>query len=83
MIKAIVTKSKKLVGQMYQEFYDCSDTATLRHLYIIYVQPHLEYSSPLWDPNTHYLIEMLETVQRFACNIIMKQWNIDYHVSLL
>ena len=37
------------------------------------IRPHLEYASPLWDPNTHYLIEMLET---------MKQWNIDYHVSL-
>ena len=82
-IKAFVIKSKKqLVGQMYWEFYDCFDTATLRHLYIIYVWPHLEHASPLWDPNTHYLIEMLETVQRFACKIILKQWNIDYHVSL-
>ena len=51
----------------------------LWHLYIIYVRPHLEYASSLWDPSTHYLIE---TVQRFACEVIMKQWNIDYHVSL-
>ena len=26
---------------------------------------------------------MLETVQRFPCKVIIKQWNIDYHVSLL
>ena len=38
---------------------------------------HLEHAYLLWDPNAHYLIEILETIQRFTCKVIMKQWNID------
>ena len=75
-------KCRRLVGQIYREFYAWTDSTTLRHLYITYVRPHLEYASPLWDPHCKYLIDMLESVQRFACRIILKQWELHYDMML-
>lgn len=76
-IKAIVIKYKKLVWQIYRQFYDCSDTAILWHAPLHLSKSDLIWNIFAWDSNTQYLIEMLESVQRFTCirlsqnNVIM------------
>jgi len=31
----------------------------------------------LWDPYTYKNISMLEPVQKFACKVCLKQWELD------
>ena len=50
-IRSVFVKCRRLVGQIYREVYAWTDSTTLRHLYITYVRPHLEYAFPLWDPH--------------------------------
>ena len=51
---------------LYRKFYK---TSTLLQLYISFIQPHLEYCSPVWDP---YL------TQKFGLKICLKNWSSDY-----
>ena len=60
----------------------------LRHiLYITLVCPILEYSCDTWHPLSKTLTNHLESVQRFACRVILQSWNLEHddllsHTSL-
>ena len=47
-------------------------------LYITCIRPHLEYAAQLWDPHVKRDIQMLESVQKFACKVCLKCWDMDY-----
>ena len=81
-IKQICTKARKLVGMLYRKFSTWADTDTLRCLYLTCIRPHLEYACQLWDPYTTEGIHSLESVQKFACKVCLKQWNMDYDSML-
>ena len=55
---------------------------TILHIYITCIRPHLEYACQLWDPYTNKDAQLLEDVQKFACKVCLKQWNLDYHSML-
>ena len=44
----------------------CVTPNSLKTMYIAYVQPHLEYAVPVWDPHLKKDVMALESVQRFA-----------------
>ena len=54
------TKTQKLVGMLYRQFYQWSSTEALYQLYIALVRPHLEYAAPVWSPYTSKNISKLE-----------------------
>ena len=81
-IKQICTKARKLVGMLYRKFSTWADTDTLRCLYLTCIRPHLEYACQLWDPYTTEGIHSLESVQKFACKVCLKQSNMDYDSML-
>ena len=41
------------------------------------MRPHLEYACTLWDPYTYKNISMPESVQKFACKVSLKRWELD------
>ena len=43
---------------------------------------HLEYACLLWDPFLNKSMQSLEAVQRFACKVCLKQWDLDYDSML-
>ena len=74
-IEQISAKTRKLVGMLHRKY---SDTETPRCIYLTCIQPHLEDACQLWDPYTHKATEILESVQKFACKVFLKQWNMLY-----
>ena len=81
-IQQVSIKARKLVGMLYRQFSTWADTSTLRCLYLTCIRPHLEYASQLWDPYTSQGIESLESIQKFACKVCLKQWDLDYNSML-
>ena len=77
-IQLIASKARRLVGLLYRQFYHCSDTSTLRKLYISLVRPHMEYACSIWDPFSAKDRDILEGVQRFAGRVCLKNWNYGY-----
>ena len=43
-----------------------------------FIRPHLEYATAVWDPHLSKDILELESVQRFACRVCTKSWDILY-----
>ena len=72
------SKARKLIGMMYRQFYFWTNTSVLRSIYITCIRPHLEYAAQLWDPHVKRDIQMLESVQKFACKVCLKCWDMDY-----
>ena len=81
-IEQICAKSRKLVGMMYRQFYSWADSNTLLLIYQTCIKPHLEYACQLWDPFLNKGMQSLETVQKFACKVCLKQWDLDYDSML-
>lgn len=44
--------------------------------YVSLVCPRLEYADPIWNPFTAKDCEVVESVQRFACKVCLKSWDI-------
>ena len=77
-IQQICRKGRRLVGVLYRQFYKWADSSVLRSIYIRWIRPHLEYAVQLWDPYIMKDIRMLESVQKFACKVCLKCWDMDY-----
>ena len=77
-IKQLCSKVRKLIGMLYRQFYTWADTSTLITIYLTCIRPHLEYATHLWDPYNKKYIELLESVQKFACKVCHKCWDMDY-----
>ena len=46
-------------------------------------RPHLEYTSPVWNPYLAKDIKLLESVQRLAVKICTRRWNESYERNLI
>ena len=71
-------RARRQIGIIYRKFYGHSNRSTLLQLYLAYVQPHLEYAVPVWDPHQQGHINSLEKVQKFALKVCTGKWNMDY-----
>ena len=81
-ITNICNKTRRLVGMFYRRFYTNSSPESLLKLYVSYIRPHLEYCSPVWDPQSKKLAEDLENVQKFALKMCTKCWDSNYETLL-
>ena len=71
-IDHICSKSKKLLGLLFRQFYYlCSPHVHLK-LYLSLVLPHLTYCSSLWDPYSNCDIKKLDSVQFFALKLYVQ-----------
>ena len=77
-IESICTKARKLIGLLYRRFYGNVDDHSLLELYSVLVRPHLEYAAPVWDPHLTKDTNKLESVQKFALKMCLKQWDLGY-----
>ena len=73
-----ITGKSRFVGLLYRQFYKWSSPATLSRHYVSLVRPHLEHAAPVWNPYLAKNINSLESVQRFALKVCLKQWNTPY-----
>ena len=48
----------------------------------LYNMQYLEYAVQLWDPHVKRDIQLLESVQKFACKVCLKCWDMDYNNML-
>ena len=46
-IDKILAKTRKIIGMLYRQFYQWSDSKVLIKLYTTMVRPHLEYAAPV------------------------------------
>ena len=82
-IQSICNKSRKLVGLVYRQFYLNADSDTLHQFCLSCIRPHLEYAWTVWDPYLAKEKTLLEAVQKFACKVCCKNWNMDYESMLV
>ena len=81
-IDLICTKTRKLVGMLYRNFYKYSSSPTLLKLFKALIRTHLEYAGVVWDPYLVKDIFAVENVQKFALQVCSKQWNSNYDTLL-
>ena len=67
-----------MIGLIYRQYYQHSNTDTLKQLYMSSVRPHLEYATAVWDPHLQKDINKLEKVQTFALRMCTKNWTANY-----
>ena len=80
-VSEICFKAKKIIG-LCRQYYQHSNTDTLKQLYISSVRPHLEYATAVWDPHLQKDVNKLKKVKTFALRMCTKNWTADYN-SLL
>ena len=49
-ISSICSKTRRLTGMLYRQFYKHSSPNTMLKLYTLFIRPHLEYACTAWDP---------------------------------
>ena len=81
-IHNITRKARRLTGMLYRQFYRWSSPTALSSLYVSLVRPHLEHAAPAWNPYLIKDINSLESVQKFALKVCLKQWDTPYHQLL-
>ena len=52
------------------------------HIYLSCIRPDHEYAVAVWSPYQKTLMNMLESVQKFALSVCSKQWNTHYNTLL-
>ena len=77
-IDLVCTKARKLISMLHRRFNTWADTNTLLCIYLTCIRPHLEYACQLWDPHPSSSIQQIEAVQKFACKVCLKRWDMDY-----
>ena len=65
---------------LYRQFYTWADTSTLLRIYLTCICPLLEYACQYTDKGMH--TQALESVQKFACKVCLKRWDMDYESML-
>ena len=50
-IEITCTKARKLVGLLYRQFSNNTNTQVMVKLYLSLVRPHLEYGAQVWHPH--------------------------------
>ena len=73
--------ANNVLGQMARALH-VRDAKTWSKLYITYIRPYLEYSTPAWNPWTRKDIEMLEKVQERALRQITSLGHLTYSEKL-
>ena len=81
-ISSVCSKSLKILGYIFCNFYRFSSPISLFTLYSSLVLPHLSYCSSLWDPHTKSDIKRLKSIQKFALRICSKQYHSNYDRNL-
>ena len=74
-------KAKQHLGLLHQKFHQASPQVRSK-LYSSVILPRLEYCSSVWDPHQAKYISMLESVQKYGCRVISKEWNSIYPTLL-
>jgi len=80
-VMEVSKKARSQLGIISRNFYQHSNNATLRQLYLSYIRPHLEVAAMVWDPHQFGLIKFLEKVQKFALRMATRNWNLDYDLE--
>ncbi len=71
-------KTRQLIGLFFRRFSKHLTPDILVKLYKVLIRPHLEYCPYIWDPSTSKLKQQLESVQKFALRVCLKQWDMPY-----
>ncbi|MFZ2538339.1 MAG: reverse transcriptase family protein [Oscillospiraceae bacterium] len=76
-IHDIVSRAKQRLSLIYRCFLS-RDTTNFRRAYTVYIRPILEYASPIWSPSLVYLINEVESVQRYFTRRLPGLGNLSY-----
>ena len=68
-------RTRKILGLLYQRFYNNASKDTLLQLYFSLVRPHLEYASPVWSP---YMQKHIKQLKNVALRMATKSWDSGY-----
>ena len=71
-ISSVCSKSCKVLGYIFRNFYHFSSPSSLFTLYSSLVLPHLSYCLSLWNPYSKSDIKSLESIQKFALRVCSK-----------
>ena len=81
-IETICTKARKLLGLLYRQFANNTNTQVMVKFYLSLVRPHLEYGAQVWHPHLIKDKNALESVQKFGLRICSRKWTASYQELL-
>ena len=81
-ISSICSKTRRLTGMLYRQFYKHSSPNTMLKLYTSFIRPHLEHACTAWDPFLKKDVNVLEDVKEFALRVCTKSWDLTYDALL-
>ena len=81
-ISSICSKTRRLTGMLYRQFYKHSSPNRMLKLYTSFIRPYLEYACTAWDPFLKKDVNVLEDVQEFALRVCTKSWDLTYDALL-
>ena len=76
-IDIICKKARRIIGLIHRNFH-LAPKHLCHTLYITLVCPILEYSCTTWHPLNKTLTNHSESIQRFACRVILQSWNLEH-----
>ena len=79
--KKVVAKCNQLIGQIRRSF-TCKESDLMLKIYKIYLLPHLEYASSVWNPTNKSDINMIESIQRRFTKLIEGLYDFEYEERL-
>ena len=77
----ICEKVYKTIGFILRSFHS-APINTRRTLYLPLVRSILEYASTTWHPLNIKLTDRIDSMQRFACRVILHQWKLSHNELL-
>ena len=86
-LKALKTlqKAADMAGAVLKQItknFHYRDKNTFKKLYIQYVQPHMEFASPVWSPWLENDMQMLENIQRTKLILLDSLLQESLHIKM-
>ena len=78
-VQSVRSKSRRILGLLYRQFYNNAPGASLVQLYLSLVRPHCDYASAVWSPHVMKDKAALEDVQKCACRMATRCRGSSYH----
>ena len=76
-----VNKANALAGMIRRNF-EYLDEEMFKMLFVAIVRPHLEYGASIWNPDSKYLTNLIENVQRRATRMLPGMRDLSYKERL-
>jgi len=75
---SLIVRKAMLRSRLILKCFSSRNKDLMMKAFFTYVRPIFEYCSPVWSPHLKYLIDRIESVQKFFTKRLPGLWNVPY-----